>query len=409
MNLKSWAYSGLAGVVGLSTLVPAATAQAAPVAPVEVKATADYCPEVVAHRGGEGDPTDANENSMGAFIRGANIGVDVMETDVWFTKDLVPVIMHDETLDRTTDATGKVSDYTWAYLKKNVRLNNGERIPSLRESLEYFAFRDLASFIEYKDAEDPKLYKIYLNHIKKYGKNAWAAGFSQDLLNWVHTQDKKLDLMWFGLRSGSIPIPTTPADVPTGAQPGLINLLIDPGTVADFAAAGMKMNVWFNTLTKGDNPTGTPGVPGNKGWEAMQTAGVHWISTDYPDRYKEWTQDTSQCAERPAKQSTEQCLTLPNKMKRGMTYTILPKGCESSAAKKIKVKVKAKPATAKVIKRQGSTLLRVSDNGGKVKLKYSAPSRTWTTENGNSWESYTAYSMSETYFVKGSGGVPANG
>ena len=47
--------------------------------------------------------------------------------------------------------------------------------------------------------------------------------------------------------------------------------------------------------------------------------------------------------------------------------------------------------------------------GGKVKLKYSAPSRTWTTENGNSWESYTAYSMSETYFVKGSGGVPANG
>lgn len=124
------------------------------VAPVEVKATADYCPEVVAHRGGEGDPTDANENSMGAFIRGANIGVDVMETDVWFTKDLVPVIMHDETLDRTTDATGKVSDYTWAYLKKNVRLNNGERIPSLRESLEYFAFRDLASFIEYKDAED---------------------------------------------------------------------------------------------------------------------------------------------------------------------------------------------------------------------------------------------------------------
>ncbi len=179
MNLKSWAYSGLAGVVGLSTLVPAATAQAAPTAPVEVKATADYCPEVVAHRGGEGDPTDANENSMGAFIRGANIGVDVMETDVWFTKDLVPVIMHDETLDRTTDATGKVSDYTWAYLKKNVRLNNGERIPSLRESLEYFAFRDLASFIEYKDAEDPKLYKIYLNHIKKYGKNAWAAGFSQ--------------------------------------------------------------------------------------------------------------------------------------------------------------------------------------------------------------------------------------
>lgn len=406
MNLKSWAYAGLAGVVGLSTLVPAAAAQAAPTAPAKVKATADYCPEVVAHRGGEGDPTDANENSMGAFIRGANIGVDVMETDVWFTKDLVPVIMHDETLNRTTDATGKVSDYTWAYLKKNVRLNNGERIPSLREALEYFAFRDLASFIEYKDAEDPKLYKIYLNHIKKYGKDAWGAGFSRDLLNWLHQNDKKLDLMWFGNKNVTLP---APSDVPTGADPGIFNILLDDAVVQQFADAGFKMNVWFNTATQGDSATGSPGVPGDKGWEYMTGAGVHWISTDYPDRYKEWTQDTSQCAERPAKESTEQCLTLPNKMKRGMTYTILPKGCESSAAKKIKVKVKTKPATAKVIKRQGSTLLRVSDNGGKVKLKYSAPSRTWTTENGTSWESYSAYSMSETYFVKGSGGVPANG
>ena len=149
--------------------------------------------------------------------------------------------------------------------------------------------------------------------------------------------------------------------------------------------------------------------PGTKGWEFMTGAGVHWISTDYPDEYKTWTQKTDLCAERPAKVSTQDCLTLPGKMKRGITYTILPRGCESSAAKKIKVKVKTQPATAKVIKRQGSTLLRVKNAGGKVALKYTAPGRTWTTANGNSWESYTALSMAETFNVKGSGGVPANG
>ncbi len=406
MQLKSWAFAGMAGAVGLSTLVPAATVNAAPVTPSQVTATAAYCPKVVAHRGGEGDPTDANENSMGAFTRGANIGVDVMETDVWFTKDNVPVIMHDQTLDRTTDGTGKVSDYTWAYLQKNVRLNNGERIPSLREALEYFAFRDLPSFVEYKDADDPALYKIYVDHLKKYGKDAWGAGFSKELLDWIHVHDKKRDLMWFGNKNVTLP---ATSDVPAGANPGIFNILLDTDVVKEFTDAGFKMNVWFNTATKGDTPTGSPGVPGNKGWEYMASAGVHWISTDYPDEYKTWTQTTDLCAERPAKKSTQECLTLPNKMKRGNTYTILPKGCETSAAKKIKVKVKAKPATAQVIKRQGSTLLRVTNTGGKVALKYSAPNRTWTTDNGRSWESYTAYSMTARYTVKGSGGVPANG
>lgn len=409
MKLASWTHLGLAGAVGLSTLLPISAASAAPVVASDASASAAYCPKSVAHRGGEGDVTNANENSMGAFIRGANIGVDVMETDVWFTKDKVPVIMHDETLDRTTDGTGKVSDYTWAYLKKNVRLNNGERIPSLKEALKYFAFRDLTSFIEYKDADDPKFFKIYKNTLEKYGKDAWGAGFSTELINWMHKNDRKRDLMWFGLRSGSIPIPTTPADVPKGAQPGLINILLSQETVDEFKAAGFKMNVWFNTATKGDNPTGTPGIPGDKGWEAMTGDGVHWISTDYPDEYKQWTKETGLCKTRPAKQSTEDCLTLPNKMKRGMTYTILPRGCESSAAKPISVKVGADPATATVLKRQGSTLLRVKNAGGRVSLKYKAPKRVWTTENGNSWESYTAFAMTETYNVKGSGGTPANG
>lgn len=410
MKLKFLAYVGLAGAVGMSTLlVPAAAGNAAPTPTNAVTAAAKLCPMSVAHRGGEGDPTDAGENSMAAFRRAADIGVDVMETDVYFTKDDVPIIMHDETLDRTTDGTGPVRDYTWAYLRKNVRLNNGERIPSLKESLTFFKKRDIPSFIEYKDEDTPRLMNIYLRHLKKYGKDAWGAGFSEDLINYLHKKDKNLDLMWFGLRSGSIPITTTPADVPAGAQPGLINILLSPEVIKQFHDAGLDMNVWFNTLTKGDNPTGEGGIPGDKGWEYMTSAGVDWVSTDYPDHYKEWTIETGLCKTRPARVATEDCLTLPNRMKAGMIYTILPRGCESSAGKKISVKVTASSSTAKVLKRQGSTLLKVKKAGGPVTLKYKAPKRVWTTENGNSWESYTAFKDSAKYMVKASGGTPANG
>ena len=77
-------------------------------------ASMEPCPSLVAHRGGFETPPNTNENSMAAFERAADIGVWAIETDVWFTKDMVPVVMHDETLDRTTDGTGKVSDYTYA-------------------------------------------------------------------------------------------------------------------------------------------------------------------------------------------------------------------------------------------------------------------------------------------------------
>ena len=67
-----------------------------------------------------------------------------METDVQMTSDGVLVCMHDKLLDRTTDATGKVSDYTWAELRK-VWIDGGSgwddkythklRIPTFKEYL----------------------------------------------------------------------------------------------------------------------------------------------------------------------------------------------------------------------------------------------------------------------------------
>ena len=72
-------------------------------------------PLVFAHRGCGGLYP---ENTLGAFEYSAKIGVDVLELDVHSTSDGTLVVMHDRTVDRTTDGRGKVNELTLAELKK---------------------------------------------------------------------------------------------------------------------------------------------------------------------------------------------------------------------------------------------------------------------------------------------------
>jgi glycerophosphoryl diester phosphodiesterase len=72
-------------------------------------------PLVIAHRGGAGLWP---ENTIYAFERAKELGVDVIEVDVRSTSDGVLVLMHDATVDRTTDGSGRVNEMTLAELKK---------------------------------------------------------------------------------------------------------------------------------------------------------------------------------------------------------------------------------------------------------------------------------------------------
>lgn len=72
-------------------------------------------PLVIAHRGGGGL---IPENTLQAFEYSARMGVDVLELDVHATKDGALVVMHDRSVDRTTDGRGRVGEMTLAELKK---------------------------------------------------------------------------------------------------------------------------------------------------------------------------------------------------------------------------------------------------------------------------------------------------
>ena len=98
-------------------------------------------PRIIAHRGAN---ESYNESTISAYKIAAETGVDSLEIDLRMTKDGELVAMHDETINRTTNGKGKVSDYTLEELKTFQTIGDiqgkivSEEIPTLREILETF-------------------------------------------------------------------------------------------------------------------------------------------------------------------------------------------------------------------------------------------------------------------------------
>lgn len=115
---------------------------------------------IIAHRGASGY---APENTIAAFRLAAQQGTDAFELDVRLTSDGVPVVLHDATLDRTTDGTGLLQSLSLAELQKldagagftrdrgrtYPYRDTGTRIPALAEVLR--AFPDVPVIVEVKE------------------------------------------------------------------------------------------------------------------------------------------------------------------------------------------------------------------------------------------------------------------
>ena len=111
----------------------------------------------IAHRGASGDGL-APENTLAAIERAIEIGVDAVEIDIHLTADGHVAVIHDRTVDRTTNGAGPVDQMTLDELK---RLDAGgwfgksfagERVPTLQEVLDLVRWRALI-LIEAKTEE----------------------------------------------------------------------------------------------------------------------------------------------------------------------------------------------------------------------------------------------------------------
>ena len=133
------------------------------------RADRDGMPRVIAHQGGNQErPGQTNL----AFAHAHEIGVDVFELDVVLTADNQLAVIHDHTVDRTTDGTGRVADMTYAEIRaldagygledergrpirdpaRNPFIGVGAYVPSLRELFE--AYPGMPMLIEIKDDDE---------------------------------------------------------------------------------------------------------------------------------------------------------------------------------------------------------------------------------------------------------------
>jgi glycerophosphoryl diester phosphodiesterase len=112
-----------------------------------------FRPPVIAHRGAR---ALAPENTLAAFRRAREEGARWIETDVKLTHDGIPIIMHDDTLDRTTDGKGPVADITWADMQKLDAGSwfdlayKGEHVPRLAEVLRFVLEHNMRINLELK-------------------------------------------------------------------------------------------------------------------------------------------------------------------------------------------------------------------------------------------------------------------
>lgn len=94
------------------------------------------------------------ENSLMAFKKAVEAGADGIELDVWLSRDGRAVIMHDETIDRTSNMSGRQKDMTLEELKR-ADIGLGERIPTLEEVFDAIP-EDALINIELKDVDAAK-------------------------------------------------------------------------------------------------------------------------------------------------------------------------------------------------------------------------------------------------------------
>lgn len=283
------ARASLAGALTVATvlvlvLVPQAVQAYAPslIGPLRAPGEPAF---VAGHRG---DRADAPENTMPAFEAAFASGLDIVETDVQLTADGHPVLLHDPTVDRTTDGTGAVADLTLAEVEAldagswYAKRFAGTRIPQLGEFLDLLAAtprkRALVELKEYwtPDEIGIVLSEVYARGVQNrvvfagihLGTIANLGATAPAIPRVIIRRDLPADPVGLARFYGAIAILTTPWSLET-----------DPDAVAEMHAAGL--GVLLYTLNS------------EKRWREATAYGVDGIVTDKPSRLDDWLAQTA--------------------------------------------------------------------------------------------------------------------
>lgn len=187
-------------------------------------------PVIFAHRGA---CAYAPENTLASFRLAAEMGADAIELDTKLTADGQMVVIHDQTVDRTTGGSGKVGSLTLAELKKldagNIFGNQftGEPIPTLEEVFETVGKKvyinvEITNYASPFDALPDRIAGL----VKKCGLEDWVIFSSFQPLNLIRMKRKLPD----------VPVAQLALDGKTGLfQRGLLGKIVAPDVIHPYS------------------------------------------------------------------------------------------------------------------------------------------------------------------------------
>jgi glycerophosphoryl diester phosphodiesterase len=216
------------------------------------------------------------ENSLDAIKSSIALGVDIIEIDVKVSKDGVPFLMHDRTMDRTTTGKGDPEEFTWAELQELFIVDKGKRtsykIPSLEDALE-LAYGEILVDLDLKTDRIEKIIEV----VKKTEMSEFVFFFESDYEVLQRIQLTNEDLMLMP-RAHSTP------------QADSAIALFDPPVVhIDFSfytpacvrlIKDSNARVWINALGEPDKEI-RDGAP-KRALKKLLSNGANVIQTDEP-------------------------------------------------------------------------------------------------------------------------------
>jgi len=229
----------------------------------------------IAHRGASGH---APENTLAAFRKAVDMGVDGIEMDVRLTSDNEVIALHDSSLNRTTDATGEVSEMPLADIRQ-ANAGEGERVPTLAEALEAIP-PDILAFVEIKAIEATRHAVRIVQEMDRLDQ-AVIISFNADALRMLRALDSRLPMglllggaMGTYNKASSVGLDLLHRAQAAGTSTVSANWqLLTPSTVSEVRRRGGS--VWTWTVNDVDDI------------RRVADMGVQAITSDYPDRLNE--------------------------------------------------------------------------------------------------------------------------
>ncbi len=246
-------------------------------------------PVRIAHRGASGEGL-APENTLAAFEKAIQIGVDVVELDVHATRDGELVVLHDASLDRTTDRQGLVREQTLAQVRQADagswfdKSYRGERVPLLGEVLDLARHRALALIEVKADCISERLLGIIED--MGAGNQAIIQSFNPQTVQRIKLLNPSVPT---ALLVGNLP--TSPSRVRARS---LVKQILQVGANA--------LTIWHATLTPAFFEEMRKRAIGVWTWTVneeiimrdMVLMGIQGIITNYPDRLNQVFEELEQ-------------------------------------------------------------------------------------------------------------------